>query len=48
MTLRDELEDVLIDLEVKGIKYPDETYCKVKMIMTTINGIENMFLGVKR
>ena len=48
MTLHEELEMVLEELEDKGIDTTDNTYCRVKTIMTTINGIENLFLGVKR
>lgn len=48
MTLKDELNIVLEELEDEGIKYPNKIYCRVKMIMTSIDGIENMFLGGKR
>lgn len=34
-------------LEGKGIKYPNEIYKKAKMIKTTIEGIENMFINSK-
>lgn len=47
MTLLEELELVLKELEEAGIKYPDPLYNHVKQIMTTIDSIQGHFLGVK-
>jgi len=48
MTLSQELEIVLKELESKGIKYPDPMYKRVKMVKTTLDGIQWQIIGVKR
>lgn len=47
MTLKTECIELMQMLEGKGIKYPNEIYKKAKMIKTTIEGIENMFINSK-
>ena len=42
-----ELDEVMKELEQRGIKYPDPLYMKVKTIKTTLDGIHHQFTGGK-
>lgn len=46
-TLSEELNIALKEMEQKGIKYPDAIYVRVKMVMTTLDSIENQFIKPK-
>lgn len=47
MSLIEECNKHLKDLEAKGIKYPDPVYCHAKMIKATVESASNVLGGIK-
>ena len=47
MTLKEICTTIMNEMEKRGIEYPDKIYVDMKTLKTTIEAIENQFLGVK-
>lgn len=45
MGIVEQLNEVLDELEERGIKYPDNLYIKVKTIRTTLDGWRMQMIG---
>ena len=44
MTLSEELDLALKELNDMGINYPNPTYVRIKTVKTSLDGIEGMFI----
>ena len=47
-TLKELCQKIMEEMERRGIKYPDKLYVDMKTLKTTIESIENHFIGIKQ